>query len=154
MSKLLRITTPEMHRFEGEFCSYAFGDARHMGNLERELNKYLFYEFSVDGEESSISETWPFTLRPLGNIEGRTVFEFDDDESFFALAGPNLNFLPKQGMSVDDLALQFVGSDWIAAHDPVSLDESRPREVDFHKYPPVRKEFLVFFDRTSGIYMI
>ncbi len=97
-----------------------------MDSLKRDLNKYLFYEFGMDGDESSISETWPFTLRPVGNIEGRTVLEFDDDEPFFALAGSSFNFLPKQGMSVDDLALQFVGSDWIAAQDPVSLEESRP----------------------------
>ena len=97
-----------------------------MGSLELDLNKYLFYEFGVDGEESSISETWPFTLRPVGNIEGRTVLEFDDDEPFFAFAGPSFNFLPKHAMSVEDLALQFVGSDWIAAQGPVSLEESRP----------------------------
>lgn len=94
--------------------------------LERDLNQYLFYEFGMDEEESSISETWPFTLRPVGNIAGRTVLEFDDDEPFFALAEPSFDFLAKQGMSVDDLALQFMGSDWIVAQDPVSLEESRP----------------------------
>ena len=98
-----------------------------MGSLERDLNSYLFYEFGVDGEESSISETWPFTLRPVGNIEGRTVLEFDDDEPFFALAGPGFNFLPKQGMSVDDLALQFVGSDWIAGSGSCEFRRESPR---------------------------
>ena len=29
-------------------------------------------------------------------------------------------------MTIDDLALQFVGSEWIAAQDPVSLSDSRP----------------------------
>ncbi len=54
------------------------------------------------------------------------VYEFDDDVPFFALAEPSFDFLPKGGMSVDDLALQFIGSDWIMAQDPVGLEESRP----------------------------
>lgn len=29
-------------------------------------------------------------------------------------------------MTIDDLALQFLGSEWIAAQDPLSLEESRP----------------------------
>ena len=97
-----------------------------MESIERDLNDYLFLEFGMEGEETSISETWPFSLRRLGEIGDKVIFEFDDDnESFFAIGGPCLDFLPKNGMSIDDLALQFVGSEWIAAQDPVSLEESR-----------------------------
>ena len=98
-----------------------------MGSIERELNAYLFLEFGMGEEESSISETWPFSLRRLGEIGARVIFEFDDDdEPYFAIGGPCLDFLPKNGMTIDDLALQFAGSEWIAAQDPVSLEESRP----------------------------
>ena len=100
-----------------------------MESIERELNDYLFLEFGMEeeGEETSISETWPFSLRRLGEIGDKVIFEFDDDdEPYFAIGGPYLDFLPKNGMSIDDLALQFVGSGWIAAQDPVSLEESRP----------------------------
>ena len=99
-----------------------------MESIERDLNDYLFLEFGMDEEEETlISETWPFSLRRLGEIEGRLIFEFDDDdEPFFAIGEPYLDFLPKNGMTIDDLALQFVGSKWIAAQDPVSLEESRP----------------------------
>jgi len=98
-----------------------------MGSIEHDLNAYLFLEFGMEGEETSISETWPFSLRRLGEIGVRVIFEFDDDdEQYFAISGPCLDFLPKNGMTIDDLALQFVGSEWIAAQDPVSLAESRP----------------------------
>ena len=98
-----------------------------MGSIERELNEYLFLEFGMEEEETSISETWPFMLRRVGEIGVRVIFEFDDDdEPYFAIGGPCLEVLPKNGMTIDDLALQFVGSEWIAAKDPVSLEESRP----------------------------
>lgn len=100
-----------------------------MASIERELNQYLFLEFGMDDEEEegSISETWPFSLRRLDEIGETLVYEFDDgDESYFAIGEPYLDVLPKGGMTIDDLAQQFVGSEWIAAQDPVSLEESRP----------------------------
>lgn len=100
-----------------------------MESIERELNAYLFLEFGMDDdeEEGSISETWPFILRRLGEIGERLIYEFDDgDEPYFAIGDPYLDVLPKGGMTIDDLAQQFVGSEWIAAQDPVSLEESRP----------------------------
>jgi len=98
-----------------------------MESIERELNAYLFLEFGMEEDETSISETWPFSLRRLGEIGARVIFEFDDDdEPYFAIGGPCLNVLPKHGMTLDDLALQFAGSEWVAAQDPVSLEESRP----------------------------
>jgi hypothetical protein len=100
-----------------------------MGTIERDLNAYLFLEFGMEeeGEETSISETWPFSLRRLGELGVREIFEFDDaDEPYFAIGGPCLDFLPKSGMTIDDLGLQFLGYEWIAAQDPVSLAESRP----------------------------
>lgn len=97
-----------------------------MENIERDINEYLFYEFGMDGDndESLISETWPFALKLVGDVEGRLVYEFDEDEPFFALAKPTFNFLLKKGMSVGDLTLQFLGKDWIADQDPVDLSQS------------------------------
>ena len=98
-----------------------------MESIERDLNAYLFLEFGKEGEETSISETWPFKLRRLGEIGDRVIFEFDDgDEPFFAIDGPYRDFLGQDGMTFDDLALQFAGLEWIAAQNPVSLEESRP----------------------------
>src|SRR5262245_1276569 len=99
-----------------------------MESIERDLNNYLFLEFGFEEEEETlISETWPFSLRRLVEIVVNVIFEFDDDDvPYFAISGPCLEFLPKSGMTIDDLALQFVGSKWIAAQNPVSLAESRP----------------------------
>src|SRR5215213_766701 len=71
-----------------------------MENLQKSLNEYLFYEFDVDGDESMISETWPFKLRHVGEAPELSFFEFDDDDdAFFAFAKPALDFMPKASMT-------------------------------------------------------
>ena len=36
-----------------------------MDALKRDVNGYLFLEFGVDGDESRVSEDWPFALDKL-----------------------------------------------------------------------------------------
>jgi hypothetical protein len=96
-----------------------------MDELKTIVNDYLFLEFDVDGDESRVSQDWPFELRKLVETPELTVFEFHDDQAYFALAGDALNFLPQSGMSVDDLMLQQSGAKWIGARDPVDLSEVR-----------------------------
>jgi hypothetical protein len=97
-------------------------------DLRKSLNEYLFYEFGLDleADESKLSDIWPFELREVGRADNLIVYEFEDDEPYFALAGPSLNYLPKAGMTFDDLVLQYAGSRWIGARDPVDLSMSRP----------------------------
>jgi hypothetical protein len=99
-----------------------------MEDLRRSLNEYLFYEFAMDldADESKVSETWPFVLREVGRAPDLIVFEFEDDQPYFAMAAPSLNFLPKAGMTFDDVLLQHSGSRWIGARDPIDLSTSRP----------------------------
>jgi hypothetical protein len=96
-----------------------------MDDLKTEVNAYLFMEFGVDGDESKVSENWPFELEMLLETPDLTVFEFQADEAYFALADESLNFLPQAGMSVDDLLLQRSGARWIGARDPVDLSAVR-----------------------------
>ncbi len=96
-----------------------------MDDLKTELNGYLFLEFGVDGDQSRVSEDWPFELRKLVETSELTVFEFDEDEAYFALADDGLNFLPQAGMTVDDLMLQQSGARWIGARDPIDLSVVR-----------------------------
>lgn len=50
-----------------------------------------------EGDETAVSETWPFVLRRLGEIGDKVIFEFeDDDEPYFAIGEPYLDFLPKK----------------------------------------------------------
>jgi hypothetical protein len=99
-----------------------------MSTLERDINEYLFHEFGLDldGGEERISDAWPFVLSKVGEHDGMIVFEFDDGEPFFAFAGESLNFLPKAGMTFEDLCLQRAGGRWIGARDPVDLATSMP----------------------------
>jgi hypothetical protein len=99
---------------------------RDVEDLRKSLN--LFYEFAMDLDEneSKVSDTWPFELREVGRARDPIVFEFDDDQPYFALAGPSLNYLPKAGMRFDDLVMQDSGSKWIGARDPIDLSMSMP----------------------------
>jgi len=96
-----------------------------MDNLKTELNGYLFLEFGVDGDESQVSEEWPFELHTLVATPDLTVFEFHADDAYFAVADDSLNFLPQAGMTVNDLLLQRSGARWIGARDPIDLSVVR-----------------------------
>ena len=65
-----------------------------MDELKTELNGYLFLEFGVDGDESRVSEDWPFELHELVRTYDLAVFEFHQDQAYFAVADERLNFLP------------------------------------------------------------
>lgn len=96
-----------------------------MDDLKAQLNHYLFLEFGEEGDESQVSATWPFELRELVATPDLTVFEFHDDEPYFALAGESLDFIPQAGMTVDDLMVQNDGARWIGVRDPISLADVR-----------------------------
>jgi hypothetical protein len=96
-----------------------------MDDLKTELNGYLFLEFDVDGDESSVSEDWPFELHRLLETSDLAVFEFHADQAYFALADEGLNFLPQAGMAVGDLLVQRSGARWIGARDPIGLSVVR-----------------------------
>ena len=99
-----------------------------MKDLRKSLNHYLFYEFAMDLDEddSKVSDTWPFELREVGRAGDLIVFEFDDDQPYFALAGPGFNCLPKAGMTFDDVVMQDAGAKWIDARAPIDLSMSVP----------------------------
>jgi len=101
-----------------------------MDDLKIEVNEYLFMEFDVEGDESKVSEGWPFELERLLEAPDLTVFAFQADEAYFALADESLNFLPQAGMTVDDLLLQRSGARWICARDPVDLSVVRLGDPD------------------------
>jgi hypothetical protein len=100
-------------------------------DLRKSVNEYLFHEFGMELEEdeSRVSETWPFELREVGRAADLVVFEFEDDEPYFALGRPSLSYLPKAGMTFADLVLQHAGSRWISARDPIDLSMSKPGDA-------------------------
>ena len=125
----LQLTTaagrPSASLWRSQLNAGTLAGLAHVEDIRKSVNEYLFYEFAVDleADESRVSPTWPFELHEVGRAANLIVFEFEDDEPYFALAGPSLDYLPKAGMTFDDLVLQVAGSKSIAA-DPIrSLDE-------------------------------
>ena len=91
-------------------------------DLKTQLNDYLFMEFGIDGDETSVSEGWPFELDAVLDTPDLAVFAFHaDDEAYFAVADEALDFMPQAGMTVEDLLLQRRGAAWIAEREPVDL---------------------------------
>lgn len=110
----------------------ARGAARPLGSLERSLNEYLFFEFGKgdEADEARISDSWPFALRRLDDRCGEPVFEFDDDEPYYALVQGAYWFTRKAGMDLDALRRRLAGAAWIAERDPIDLATSRPGDAD------------------------
>ena len=120
-----------------------------MDDVRIELNGYLFLEFGVDGDESRVSEAWPFELRKLVETSDLTVFEFDaDEEAYFALAGQSLSFLTQAGMTVADLLLQLTGADWIRAGDPIDLPAVRLGDPAVPSGPDRRRHLEALAEAT------
>jgi hypothetical protein len=108
-----------------------------------DVNKYLYYEFGMDGDESSVSEDWPFQLHSIGCLElqgERTEFyEFTDGKTdYYAQEG---FFFPKAGMTIDDLYIQDKGQKWIDEQEPMDLNTS---VIDDDRVPPL-------FERRKNI---
>jgi len=104
-------------------------DARRERDVRAEVNRYLFYELDIEGEESRVSESWPFKLREVTGIaaDGAKVFRFrHGEDEYFVQTGSSLSFWIKGGMSGEELRLLMFGERWIAEHKPVDLDTGRP----------------------------
>jgi hypothetical protein len=94
--------------------------------MKRELNEYLFFEFGIDGDESQVSDTWPFSLKDVGIVEDEHVFEFESEgEEFFAIYGHSIRNELKEGTDLQMLGNQIRGARWIGEHEPVDLSTSR-----------------------------
>jgi hypothetical protein len=95
---------------------------------QRDVNEYLFHEWGVDGDEASISDNWPFELRPVGELEAANVYAFTaSGEDFYAFVD-GFDYAPQAGMTLADVELAKRGIRWLGERAPVSLEESRPTD--------------------------
>ena len=110
---------------------------------KRGINEYLYCEFGEDGDDSRISEEWPFLLEKVGSFatdEGEAeVYFFSDDDEYYAVTRPALTYYPKAGMEPDHLRLQTLGSSWIARQDPVDLDKCILADVSVPSTEPAAR---------------
>jgi hypothetical protein len=93
---------------------------------KKELNEYLFLEFGLEGDLSSVSEDWPFQLSNFATIRQRgeeiSVYVFaSESEEYFAIS-PECNFYPVAGMTARDLQIQMNGSAWIGEREPITFE--------------------------------
>ena len=101
---------------------------------KQEINQYLYAEFAFDlecgGDESRISDGWPFQLRYLGQIpdpsDPSEVYQFDyNGETYHVVSGWARNYHRAAGVTLDDLALAYQGSSWISERGPIDLNTFR-----------------------------
>lgn len=91
-----------------------------MSELRLKMNEYLALEFAID---VTPSENLPFVLTLTHQDPDLVIFEFEENEPFFAIESTNcLEYIPKSGMTVQDLLTEYMGSGWIADREPVSDD--------------------------------
>lgn len=110
---------------ESERAKVHTGDNTPDVNLE--INRYLFHELELVGDEDRVNECWPFSLREVcssGSAGSNTrVFEFSyNSDTYFVHAGPPFSFWIADGMSIEELRLYLEGERWLAAHHAVDLD--------------------------------
>ena len=96
------------------------------------LNRYLYDELGVDGDEARIGPGWPFALRLTGE---RGIYTFEaDGESLYAVDEPVTACWVAAGMSPADIRLQQRGAMWIGAREPVDLETT---SIGDPRVPPV-----------------
>jgi hypothetical protein len=118
--------------------------------MRRELNEYLFFEFGADGEESQISDSWPFEFKAVGIVEDEHIYEFESDgEEFFAIYGRSIRYESKDGADLELLGRQIRGARWIGARGPVDLATSRG-EHPVIPMIPVRRSKIEELARSLG----
>jgi hypothetical protein len=120
-----------------------------------EINRYLFFEFGVEGEEDQVSDTWPFELRFLDVVdlgdEQINVFHFtEDNDEYFVLDGNALNFQSTEGMSLEDLRALLLGSKWIGRRDPIDLNTTRIGDELVPPTPVRRAAIMEIIEKSFG----
>ncbi|MGB7539592.1 MAG: hypothetical protein WBM17_13715, partial [Anaerolineales bacterium] len=98
--------------------------------IKQKLNQFLIAEFGIDSEGGTrpATDSWPFVLMPVGRIAPGPgepdVFRFELEEPYFVIDIGSPHCYPVAGMVLSDLAQQFAGASWLAAHEPIDLSTS------------------------------
>ncbi len=94
------------------------------------VNRYLFHELDIEGDEHSVSMIWPFRLQEICDVVAEQpdvrLFEFNfAHETYLAEAGKSLSFWLAGGTTVADIRLQVLGEMWVERHNAIDLDTAR-----------------------------
>jgi hypothetical protein len=91
-----------------------------------EINAALAEEWGTDGEEDKPSEDWPYHLDYWGLVQGWSLYSFSDGKvARYAGYAEDVGVIsgPIADMTLEDLADEFRGGEWIYEKGPVELDD-------------------------------
>ena len=97
-----------------------------MDRVKLEINVVLAEEWGTDGEEGRPSEDWPYRLDYWGLVQGWTLYRFFDGRvTRYAGYAADIGVISGSvaDLSLDDLADEFRGGDWIYQREPVELGD-------------------------------
>ena len=102
-----------------------------MDKAKLEINVTLAEKWGTDGEDGKPSEDWPYSLDYWGVIQGWTMYRFFDGKvARYAgiLADVGVISGPVADMTLEDLADEFRGGEWMFQRGPVELDDEAEHE--------------------------
>lgn len=114
----------------------------------KEINECLVEEWGTDGDERTPSHNWPFKLEPWGNADGWELYRFDDNDGVNRYAGYAEGVGVISGsvadMTLEDLADEFRGGEWIMDRIPVDLNDTDADQDD--SVPPYEERLAAIED--------
>lgn len=120
-----------------------------MDKAKLEINVTLAEKWGTDGEEGKPSEDWPYRLDYWGVVQGWTLYRFFDGKvARYAgfLADVGVISGPVADMTLEDLADEFRGGEWMYARGPVELDDDARDE---NGAVPAQEERLAAVDELA-----
>ena len=121
-----------------------------MDRVKSEINAILAEEWGTDGAEGKPSEDWPYRLDYWGLIQGWKLYRFFDGKvARYAGYSPDVGVISGSvaDMTLEDLADEFRGGDWIYEQQPVELnDEAKAANGAI----PTQQERLAAVDALAG----
>lgn len=102
-----------------------------MDEAKAAINASLAEVWGTDDDSGEPSENWPFMLEYWGTVDGWRLYRFSDGKiARYAGYDPEIGVISSAiaDMTLEDLADEFRGGDWISGRDPVDVNQEP--EVD------------------------
>lgn len=113
-----------------------------MDEVKLEINVSLAEAWGIDDEGGKPSDDWPYRLDYWGVAGGWTLYRFDDGQVVrYAGYDPEVGVISGAiaDLSIEELAEEFRGGDWLYQRSPVELDDEIP---DGDNEVPAREQRL------------
>lgn len=121
-----------------------------MDKVKAEINASLAEAWGVEDDANKPSDVWPYSLDFWGVAGGWTLYRFSDGQvARYAGFDPEVGVISGAiaDLSIEDLADEFRGGDWLYQRSPVELDDDV--EGTNEDIPP-RDERLAAIEALAG----